>query len=111
MKVCCRTVTVVGRKLVFDQLTSALDKQQVFSRHDNPQTEISLFGPKLKKFQKSTSSKSNQCECLLLTERRLSVSLSGKFSGGSIPRAGRFTSVLCKTNREQRQIHEYTRQG
>lgn len=60
MMVCCRTVTVVGRSLVFDQLTSALGKRLVFSRHDNPQIEISLSGPKLKKFRKSKSSKCNQ---------------------------------------------------
>lgn len=60
MMVCCRTVTVVGRSLVFDQLTSALGKRLVFSRHDNPQSEISLSGPKLKKFRKSKSSECNQ---------------------------------------------------
>lgn len=34
------------------------------------------------------------CASVLLTERRLSVILSGKFSGGRIPNAGRFTNVL-----------------
>lgn len=47
--------------------------------------------------------------CVVLTERRLSVILSGKLSGGRIPSAGRFTNVVWKERQKtQRNLKMHT---